>query len=120
MTTFADIRMCGKIERHPYDGDTFIGVRIDLSKDKWALLETDMENYTVRWFLFEKNWSPQKKRYSGKDKDGRNHYMNQSLYPMEAGTENQKADLWAYCDDSERAVLVMNPLFHMYFDAAKD
>jgi len=125
MITIGDIKKCGKIEKHIYetyddhDQDfkryTFIGVKIDLSKDKWALLEVNREDGTVGWRLFEKNWSLAKKPTSGPCSDGHVYNMFNGCYPLLSGTETQKRDLWEYCDDAERAVLVMHPLFHMNF-----
>lgn len=121
MITFSDIEMYGKCEKHSFEGATFIGVKIDLSKDKWALLEINTEERTVGWQLFEKDWSSEKKKYSGPREDGRNDYMHDGCYPMgHKGTEAQKANMWAYCNDEERGVLLMNGLFHMAFIPPKD
>jgi hypothetical protein len=116
MITVGDIQECGKIERHSFEGRTYIGVKIDLSKDKWALLLCDLEESTVSWRLFEKNWTLAKKPYVGPCSEGVVWDMHDGCYPMMSShTEPSKRDLWAYCDDSERAVLVMHPLFHMDF-----
>lgn len=114
--------MYGKCERHSIEGYTYLGVKIDLSADKWALLEINTEERQVSWRLFEKNWSPEKKRYTGKSADGFNQYMIHGCYPTGEGegTEKQKANMWAYCNDEERGVLLMNGLFHMLFIPPKD
>jgi hypothetical protein len=123
MITIEDIQECGKIESHIYYDHyaldfkkyTFIGVRIDLSKDKWALLELNLEESTVGWRLFEKNWTLAKKPHVGPCSEGNVWDMHNGLYPMGIGTETQKRDLWEYCDDAERSVLIMHPLYHMDF-----
>jgi hypothetical protein len=119
MITVGDIQECGKIERHSFDGSlgqrTYIGVKIDLSKDKWALLELNGEESTVSWRLFEKNWTLAKKPYCGPCSEGDVLDMHDGCYPMGIGTETQKRNLWEYCDNAERSVLIMHPLFHMDF-----
>jgi hypothetical protein len=120
MITLADIEMYGKCERHSFEGDTFIGVKIDLSADKWALLEINTEEKELSWKLFEKNWTLAKKPYSGQCSEGDVCMMHDGCYPMGIGTELAKANLWAYCDDAERGVLLMNGLFHMLFIPPKD
>jgi hypothetical protein len=128
MITLADIEMYGKVERHEYETYeeeeikkyNLIGVKIDLSKDKWALLEVNAKEYTVSWRLFEKNWTLAKKPYVGPCSEGCVFNMHNGCYPMGIGTETAKRDLWEYCDDAERAVLIMNGLFFLDFGTPKD
>ena len=119
MITIGDIQEHGKIERHTFEGyggtKHYIGVRIDLSKDKWALLKCDLKENTVEWRLFFKNWTLAKLPHVGPCSEGDVVDMHDGSYPMNIGTEAQKRDLWEYCDDKERAVLVMHPLYHMDF-----
>ena len=115
MITIGDIQEHGKIERHTFEGSHYIGVRIDLSKDKWALLKCDLEEKTVGWRLFFKNWTLAKLPHVGPCSEGDVVDMHDGRYPMNIGTEAQKRDLWEYCDDKERKVLIMYPLYHMDF-----
>jgi len=117
MITIGDIQEHGKIERHTFEGSRgtqhYIGVRIDLSKDKWALLNLDLEEKTVTWSLFFKNWTLARLPRVGPCSEGNVWEMHDGRYPMSGDTETSRLDLWEYCDDAERLVLIMHPLYHM-------
>jgi len=117
MITIGDIQEHGKIERHTFEGSCgtqhYIGVRIDLSKDKWALLNLDLEEKTVTWSLFFKNWTLARLPRVGPCSEGTVWEMHDGRYPMSGHTDISRLDLWEYCDDAERKVLIMHPLFHM-------